>query len=865
MRNGVPSALGLSASAIRAQAASGQDMRPDPTTRLSLAWRGSLVERFLEHKSERIACITESDVWTYGELRVVSAAVAAAIGESAEFHDRPVAIYARRNAALVAAILGALRSGHPFLILDPKYPPARNQRCMQIAKPMGLISQLPVAEVPAALVNQLEVVGANFIKELPASKTQLLHFGLAGKTEFPGDRALVDDPMYWTFTSGTTGDPRAIVGGHGPVCHFFDWQGRTFGLRQDDRVSVLSGLAHDPLLRDILMPLWVGCTACLPSEDCFELPSRLYEWMLKSSISVCHLTPSMGHLLLSGRGAEKFGPLSQLRYVFFGGDSLRHRLAHQVAACAPAARIVNCYGTTETPQVMSYYVLENAHLYEPNPVCDLQKLVPIGKGIEGCQLLVLDEERRLCTSGEEGEIFVRTPYRVLNLIDGEHIAKGCFESNPFSGQQGDLLYRTGDWGEYLPEGNVQYNGRKDRQVKIRGFRIALEELEAALFEDNRIAQHEIAVEDLGEEKRLTLYIVACAGSDLGEEDVRAHLRSRIPLFMVPERICLLPSMPLTPNGKVDHRRLKQIRGAELSSYVEPRPSREDLEAELLHIMRDCLFARSIGPDTDIVTAGMNSLQAIEISCAIEQKYGLCLSAAEIVKHSTVRKLSEYVRRLKSNMRNIAVPLASALDQGMSVSELSWSNGGPELSKEVGCAVTNIKKEMGSQGPKLIPTDEHLLVGVKNRLLQLAARVAPDVWRVKLHRARGVRIGKNVSIGYDSVIETSFPWLVYIGDNVNIGLRVTIIAHFRGMTQESRGIHTVEIENDAFIGPGVFILPDVVIGKGAVVAAGSVVNESVPAFTLVQGNPAKPKAKCGLPLSGAVTYKEFVANLKPLHS
>jgi non-ribosomal peptide synthetase component F len=119
-------------------------------------------------------------------------------------------------------------------------------------------------------------------------------------------------------------------------------------------------------------------------------------------------------------------------------------------------------------------------------------------------LLVLDEERRLCTSGEEGEIFVRTPYRVLNVIDGEHIAKDCFESNPFSGQEGDLLYRTGDWGEYLPEGDVQCNGRKDRQVKIRGFRIALEELEAALFEDNRIAQHEIAVEDLGEEKRITM-------------------------------------------------------------------------------------------------------------------------------------------------------------------------------------------------------------------------------------------------------------------------------------------------------------------------------------------------------------------------
>jgi amino acid adenylation domain-containing protein len=865
MFDSASSAGNASAKSSQAKPGVGQDARPDPNVRLSSAWLGNLVERFLKHESERVACITESDVWTYGDLRAASAVVAGAIGESAEFRRRPVAIYAQRNAALVAALLGILRSGHPFLILDPKYPPARNQKCIQVARPVGLLSLLPVAEVPEAVVAELGAIGSTFVKELPASKPQLLHSRSAAKTHFPGDRALVDDAMYWVFTSGTAGAPRAIIGGNAPVCHFFDWQQRTFNLVRDDRVSVLSGLAHDPLLRDILMPLWVGCAACLPSEDCFGLPGRLYEWMLENRITVCHLTPSMGHLLLGGRAAEKFGPLAQLRYVFFGGDSLRYGLAQEVAACAPAARIVNCYGTTETPQVMSCYMLQRTHVCDPSVAHDPQKLVPIGKGIEGCQLLVFNEARGLCTIGEEGEIFVRTPYRALNVIDGERVAKDCFERNPFSDQDEDLLYRTGDWGEYLPEGDVQHKGRKDRQVKVRGFRIALEELEGALSQDSRITQHQIRVEDSGGEKYLALYIVAHGGTDLRAETVREHLRSRIPLFMVPERICLLPSMPLTPNGKVDYVRLKQMADAEMSSQVKSRPARGDFEENLLHIVRDALFAKSIGPDSDIVTAGMNSLQAIEISCAIEERYGLCLSAAEIVKHSTVSKLSEYVCRLKNKMPEITFPLGPAADQGMAVRELAQSDAGLHPSEGLGRAVTSTKKEMRSQGPKLIPTDERLVIGVKNRLLQLAARVAPDVWRVKLHRARGVRIGKNVSIGYDSIIETSFPWLVCIGDNVNIGLRVTIIAHFRGMAQESRGTHTVQIRNDAFVGPGVFILPNIIIGEGAVVAAGSVVNESVPAYTLVQGNPAKPRAKCGLPLSGAVTYAEFVANLRPIPS
>jgi acetyltransferase-like isoleucine patch superfamily enzyme len=154
--------------------------------------------------------------------------------------------------------------------------------------------------------------------------------------------------------------------------------------------------------------------------------------------------------------------------------------------------------------------------------------------------------------------------------------------------------------------------------------------------------------------------------------------------------------------------------------------------------------------------------------------------------------------------------------------------------------------------------EQLWRGLKNRFLQMVARNIPGstTWRVTLHRWRGVNIGENVWIGYDSIIETSCPELVTIRDGAAIGIRVTIIAHNR----EQRG---VLIEEDAGIGPGAIILPNVKIGRGAIVTAGSVVTKSVPARTMVQGNPAKPIATVETPLRLNVSLKEFAKGLRPL--
>jgi len=154
--------------------------------------------------------------------------------------------------------------------------------------------------------------------------------------------------------------------------------------------------------------------------------------------------------------------------------------------------------------------------------------------------------------------------------------------------------------------------------------------------------------------------------------------------------------------------------------------------------------------------------------------------------------------------------------------------------------------------------ENFFRGFTNRTFQLLARIGPgaESLRVWLQRARGVHIGKDVWIGYDAILETSSPHLITICDNVSIGMRVTIIAHFR----ETEG---VRIERNAFIGPGVIILPNVVIGEGAVVTAGSVVSKSIPPMTVVQGNPAVPIARCGVPLTKELSVKQFSRRLTPL--
>lgn len=160
--------------------------------------------------------------------------------------------------------------------------------------------------------------------------------------------------------------------------------------------------------------------------------------------------------------------------------------------------------------------------------------------------------------------------------------------------------------------------------------------------------------------------------------------------------------------------------------------------------------------------------------------------------------------------------------------------------------------------------ESTLAGARRRLLAILALYGPgaETTRVRLHRARGVRIGSGCFIGTDVIIETAFPHLVEIGDRVDLGMRTTIVAHQQGEVADE-GKPSVKIGDDVFVGPGSLLLPHVTVGDGAVITAGSVVTTSVPPLTMVRGNPAEPVARCGVPLGRSTPMREFYRRLRPI--
>ena len=259
------------------------------------------------------------------------------------------------------------------------------------------------------------------------------------------------------FTSGSTGTPKGIIGPHGPLSHFVDWHCREFGFTESDRFSMLSGLAHDPLLRDIFTPLWSGGTLCIPDPGMMLMPEQLRQWMREQGITVAHITPALSQVLTEGWDGSPGGErgLSTLRHVFFGGDMLTGAHVGKIWQAAPGVECVNFYGTTETPQAMGYFRIDGKDLRAGGSGESAARAVfPLGRGIEGVQLLVLNADAGLAGIGEVGEIHVRTPYLATGYLKDERLTGERFIGNPHSGEAGDRLYRTGDLGRYRPDGVV---------------------------------------------------------------------------------------------------------------------------------------------------------------------------------------------------------------------------------------------------------------------------------------------------------------------------------------------------------------------------------------------------------------------------
>ena len=510
------------------------DLRPNPTLRLEYRAEQPIHQAFLKQASrcpDATAIIAQHTTCSYTQLEQISQGIAAFLVENAASGADRVVIVASRSAALVYAMLGCLRAGLAFTVADAAYPAVRIKQIVSTLKP-AVVLRCGEATVDA---------GQFIVAAVPEAPT-------AAQQAFPRQPVALpavspEQPAYITFTSGSTGEPKGIVTHHAPLVHFIDWHVQQHGFTQADTFSLLSGLGHDPVYRDVFTPLSIGATLACPVQSTLTDPSRLASWIHQHGVSVIHLTPPLGKLIETGAHMNS-QVLGQLRYLFWGGDALSPAQYQQVRAIAPNAVNVNFYGTTETPQAMAFHTLE------PEAV---DARVPLGKGIADAQLLVVNPANQLVSEGETGEILIRSPYLSLGYWNDPALTEAKFIANPFTGSASDRCYRTGDLGTYLADGSASFLGRGDSQVKIRGHRIELAEIENAITRQPHIGQCVVVANQDGGATRLVAYCVAQQATRADE--LRQALAGQLPDYMVPALFVFLDALPLTPNGKVDKRAL----------------------------------------------------------------------------------------------------------------------------------------------------------------------------------------------------------------------------------------------------------------------------------------------------------------------
>ncbi len=621
---------------------SAAQLLPDPNETLHSEWRGAVHELFSQQarrSPNHTAIADKFGTWSYRELDGRSNQLANRLRAANIKSQDVVAIYAQRNSALVCALLGILKAGAIFVVIDPAYPAARSVACLGQAKHRAWIQIQGAGTMPDILENFVtRLPGCCRIELSPHADEISNDLSAEYSSDAPCVEVRPDDLAYIAFTSGSTGVPKGVLGRHAPLTHFAHWAKPKFELNQTDKFSMLSGLSHDPLHRDIFTPLQLGATICVPDAEEIGTPGWLAQWIERERITIVNLTPAMNQLLTE----TATGEMTTLRYAFFVGDVLKKNDVAKLQKQAPAITCINLYGSTETQRAVGHFIVPRVAEDTINndapekPV--LKEITPLGRGIEAVQLLVLNDSQRLTGIGEVGEIYFRSPYLAQGYLADETLTHERFMINPFTQNPDDKLYKTGDFARYMPDGNVEFAGRGDYQVKIRGFRIELGEIESVLSQHACVRECVVTIrEDVMGEKRLIAYVVPFDSQTISSSELRRYLQERLPDYMIPSSFVMLEALPLTPNGKINRRALPDpVLSLEDRTFVAPTTALEKILAE---IWSELLGVERVGIHDNFFKLGGYSLLATRVVARVRETFQIEIPLRYLFEQPTIAGLA----------------------------------------------------------------------------------------------------------------------------------------------------------------------------------------------------------------------------------
>ncbi|MEV5602749.1 non-ribosomal peptide synthase/polyketide synthase [Streptomyces sp. NPDC052299] len=598
----------------------------------------ALFERQVRADPDAVALTDGATTLTYGGLNARANRLAHALIERGVGAEQLVALALPRSAELVVAVLAVLKAGAAYVPVDPEYPAARISYLLQDTRPALVLttSQFEAGDAERLLLDTADLDG------LPDT-----------------DPGVAVDPAHAAYvihTSGSTGNPKGVVIPHHNVVRLFDTTRERFAFGADDVWTLFHSYAFDFSVWELWGPLLHGGRLVVVDHETSRSPGRFLDLLARERVTVLNQTPSAFYQLMQADAEDpETGRRLALRTVVFGGEALEHaRLASWYERHPEdAPRLVNMYGITETTVHVTHADLGRSATTPGD----------IGTPLPDLCAYVLDAGLRPVAPGVPGELYVAGAGVARGYLNRPGLTAGRFVADPY-GPAGSRMYRSGDVVRRAADGTLRYVGRADHQVKVRGFRIELGEIEAALATHPDVAQVAVlARQDRADDTRLAAYLVPAADAAPDPAGLRAYLRERLPEHMVPSAFVALDALPLTVNGKLDHRALPAPDFAPATTSRAPRTAQERILCELF---AEVLGAPSAGVDDGFFDLGGHSLLATRLAARIRATLGVEMPLRTLFEAPTPAALAAALRAagpaqtaLARRERPATVPLSFA--------------------------------------------------------------------------------------------------------------------------------------------------------------------------------------------------------------
>ena len=580
-----------------------------------------LFEEQVERTPDAVAVVFEEQQVTYRELNKRANQLAHYLQKLGVKPDMLVGICVERSVEMLVGLLGILKAGGAYVPLDSKYPKERLNLMLSDSQVGVLLTQKHLVE----RLPELEI--ERVVLDLDWENIQHCSQDNPVKTTSPENTA------YVIYTSGSTGKPKGVVVPHQGIDRLVlntDY----VQIDSTDVIAQVSNCSFDAATFEIWGALLNGASLAIISQDIVLSPQKLATSIREQGLTVMFLTTALFNQI----SQEMPTAFETMRYVLFGGEAADPGSVKKVLLQGAPENLLNVYGPTENTTFSTWYRVE-----------DISEgtTIPIGTAIANTQVYILDTYLQPVPIGVPGELYLGGDGLAKGYFNRPELTAEKFIPNPFSDRPQARLYKTGDLACYLPDGNIEFLGRKDYQVKIRGFRIELNEIESVLAQHPAIQEIVvIAREDNPGDKRLVAYVVS-QQEQPHSSDLRSFLQERLPNYMMPSAFVFLDTLPLTPNGKVDRRALPAPDASNIQLDTDFVPPSNPTEEKLATIWAEVLGVERVGIHDNFFELGGHSLLALRLFAKIEQVFGRIFSLATLFEAPTVKDLANVIDRKQS--------------------------------------------------------------------------------------------------------------------------------------------------------------------------------------------------------------------------